>query len=658
MTPATFNPVPTEAWRKAPEIQPEYIKEHWGHLFKPEYHPEADWVAQFVNSKTVLKCLAEINGTEFHHALKADTLLAVYKEQLANFENITAPALAKEGVSKAITDALFQVYHARAFVPKWEIEDAIGRFGFLGGQKATFRVTSSANNKWPLWKALVPVPFLRTWLIHPEFLSTEQTLGRHATTNEEAALVNVRQFRGVVAFINAVNRGLTNEEREGVKAILTAGRLNARLSDSQRAEIDATVDEIAALAADNVTNAQKKMHSTWTRFRTADEKTYFRQRASGILPKGALLVYEADHHHDEDHSESILREGIHYFSSEADRQKTIAGIRSQWLDVFGQAYEKAMAKADAGAKEVVQKFKSAVDNMLSPEVQADLEIMTLLRSARLTQRQQDEILSVFRNDADRADESVMLDALNPHPVAQRLFGHRITDLMSARVEYTQQFFEGADTNWSKPENWEPTTQEMLDNEAFNSPPLNYNDFNTAMDEILHMKLIRLATDYYDLDLNTDIGLMTFDHLCHNFDISPGEETLDRTHPSPPDHHTYEELPIIKYDGWDECDEEPPVDEVVRDFNPALIEAGLNEWLQLVGKYTNSTPKTVKELTAGNALSEDQVMVLRAILSSEGTDKDRLKLMKKIWGVVVPEKELETIFGEKEDKLLSAGEQHH
>jgi len=151
--------------------------------------------------------------------------------------------------------------------------------------------------------------------------------------------------------------------------------------------------------------------------------------------------------------------------------------------------------------------------------------------------------------------------------------------------------------------------------------------------------------------------LTFDHLVHTYDISPGEDTLERTHPSPPDPHTYEELPIIKFDGWEECDEEQPEDRVVRNMDPVLVEEGINQWLAIVAEYNEQPVQTLKDLLAtSGGVSDQQFHDLRAILSNE-EDKDRVALIKKIWSVVLPKKELDLLFGEKEEKLLSTGEHH-
>jgi len=102
-------------------------------------------------------------------------------------------------------------------------------------------------------------------------------------------------------------------------------------------------------------------------------------------------------------------------------------------------------------------------------------------------------------------------------------------------------------------------------------------------------------------------------------------------------------------------EEPPEDETLKHFDPAIVEEGLNAWLAHVAEFTGQQPKTVKELSA-TGLSEHEVLVLRSILTNE-EDRERLKLMRKIWSVVLPKKEVELLFGEVEEKLLSAGDHH-
>lgn len=351
-----------------------------------------------------------------------------------------------------------------------------------------------------------------------------------------------------------------------------------------------------------------------------------------------------------------MEEGVDYFTSEKDRLNAVDQLKKYFFGIFDQNYKNAQASGDAATKNFADKFKSALTAFFAPDVQGDIELLSLLRGAELSERKLEDIFSIFRNPNDSTDQDLLMDAINPHPVSVRLFGERIRVLSKENVHYTKNFHDGADSVWPREGQWPKGTEEALAHDTFKAPPLPPNTFNTAQDEVFHLKLRRLATDFYGLDLETDVGLATFDQLVHTFDVSPGEETLDRTHPSPPDHHTYVELPIIKFDGWEECDELPP-DSDVDGLDVAVIEARINEWLEAVSKSQGTEFKTVKQLAASTSLDEVQLARLRSVLTYESQDKERIILMKKIWSVVLPEKQLTLLFGEKEEKLLAA-EHHH
>lgn len=152
------------------------LKSHYAYLSNPEYRFEEDWIPQALNSKLFIKCLAEINGTEFHHKLTVETLIQAYQDQLLHFETITAPAMLKEGLSRVIVDALHPIYYARAHVAKWEVKHAIASLVFLGDKLETFRVTDNEENQWPLWKSIIPNFFLNTYLVGPPaYYAKEQT---------------------------------------------------------------------------------------------------------------------------------------------------------------------------------------------------------------------------------------------------------------------------------------------------------------------------------------------------------------------------------------------------------------------------------------------------------------------------------------------------
>eukprot|EP01127_Copromyxa_protea_P004360 TRINITY_DN14223_c0_g1_i1.p1 TRINITY_DN14223_c0_g1~~TRINITY_DN14223_c0_g1_i1.p1 ORF type:complete len:711 (-),score=231.77 TRINITY_DN14223_c0_g1_i1:103-2190(-) len=648
-TPANFSLL---ADLSAPEAQPEYINKFYQDPFN-----NGEWIVKFINSTTALKCLAEINGTEFHHELKGSVLTQVYKDQLAAFEATVAPALEAEGLPKKAIDRLHYIYSTRAHVDEWEIDAAIKRFSFLGKQQSTWRVVTSGQESWPTWKKLFTSPFLNTGAVRPEFLASEQAFGRFPASNEAAAVLNVIKFRGLVAFVNAVIRGLTDEERKKVRDVLVQPRIPIRIDEARKASLEQFIEEIKSLATEDVTAAEKKLSAAWKNL-GAQEKLFFYKKAKNVLPK-ALVPHQDEHDitHHSGEAETFLDEGIDYFTNEADRQAAVANIRKQFFDIFNNSYSRIQQSGDAVAKAFAEKFQAALNAFFSPEVQGDIELLTLMRSSDLSERQLEEIFSIFRDKSfDAASHDLLMDAINPHPVSRRLFGERIRLLAIEPVEYTKQFHDGEDSVWAKPGYYPAGTEDLLTHDTFKAPPVAPGPFNTAMDEVMHLKLKRLATDFYGLDLDTDIGMATFEQLVHTFDISPGEETLDRTLTSPPDHHTFEELPIMKFDGWSESDELPPASEV-DSLEPALIEAKINEWLKEVSERQGTPYKPIRELAANLELDEVQLARLRAVLTYETHDRERIHMMKKIWSVVVPEKQLNLLFTEKEEKLL-ASEEHH
>jgi hypothetical protein len=60
-------------------------------------------------------------------------------------------------------------------------------------------------------------------------------------------------------------------------------------------------------------------------------------------------------------------------------------------------------------------------------------------------------------------------------------------------------------------------------------------------------------------MTSEEGMAMIDQLVHTYDISSGESTLDRTQPVVMPMHSFDELPIMKYDGYDDCPYEPEQD---------------------------------------------------------------------------------------------------
>jgi len=184
--------------------------------------------------------------------------------------------------------------------------------------------------------------------------------------------------------------------------------------------------------------------------------------------------------------------------------------------------------------------------------QAEDEIIHMLDKATLDVKQLTRLVSIFNDDS--FSESLLNDVLNPHPIAAKLWSDRIAALTSTEswVEYTKTFHEGK-VSLFKPFDEIPKLSNWGKQQFFMFNPA-YTEFNTGLEEILHWKLQRLAGQYYGLDLTVMLDQTRFNEFLHTYEVSPGEDTLDRVHVCPPPHHTYEELPIIKFEGYEESDD--------------------------------------------------------------------------------------------------------
>jgi len=135
------------------------------------------------------------------------------------------------------------------------------------------------------------------------------------------------------------------------------------------------------------------------------------------------------------------------------------------------------------------------------------------------------------------------------------------------LHYTRRYEENGDTGLYHDVNSDKIYQDALQAPFFDSPTLGPFPFNAGLEEIHHMKLQALA-HLLGFDLQSDLGITQFDSFCHNYDISPGESTLERTFSYPPPLHTYDELPIIKFEGWSEADVPEDYEEFSKGGAPA------------------------------------------------------------------------------------------
>jgi len=220
----------------------------------------------------------------------------------------------------------------------------------------------------------------------------------------------------------------------------------------------------------------------------------------------------------------------------------------EFLDEFNKNVEEAKKDKDPENTQFLEDLKAALEEITQPEEQRQLTIIDLLGKADLDDKRELQLLSFFEDQSD--PEELLNDVMNPHPIAAKLWGDRVKDLARNNIEYTRHFEEGTESTW-RDINDNPKYQRAFERTQLDSNTPSHPPYSNALEEIFHMKLIRLATEYLHFDLNTDWGIAQFDAFCHEFDISPGEDTLERCHPYPPPHHTYDELPIMKYDGYSE-----------------------------------------------------------------------------------------------------------
>jgi hypothetical protein len=213
---------------------------------------------------------------------------------------------------------------------------------------------------------------------------------------------------------------------------------------------------------------------------------------------------------------------------------------------------KKLKEKDPSQAANLNRLEAAVELILKPENQRKLRLLDLLNRVELTSDEKAELLAPFTDKAN--DDALLNDVLNAHPIAERLWGDRSLMIASDNLHYTKHYEDLDDNGLFKDEHH--VNQDVLAKlreKRFAAPIMGPYPFNSGIEEIMHWKLQYLAEKFLGFDLTSDLGIAQFDSFVHNFEVSPGEETLDRVHGYPPPHHTYDELPIIKFDGWDEAD---------------------------------------------------------------------------------------------------------
>jgi len=384
--------------------------------------------------------------------------------------------------------------------------------------------------------------------------------------------------------------------------------------------------------------------------------------------ENAMNQYKQENNHENKNELEeglFLREGIDYFVDEKQQKGVFEEVANWFKGVINASHDKIMKDGPQEKKTLSDNFKGAVEYFLSPSVQKDLEIMNLLRYSELTFKQKDEFLQLFSNGAtDNAQNdvsnTVLLDILHPHELTMRLFGNQLKMFLNSEmVEFTEKFTDGSDTYFIRDTDLTgklKTKDEKITNHSTElvAPRFVTSDFSTGQDHVFHLKLMRLLEDYYQMDVSSEEGLAMIDQLFHTYDISPGEDTLERSQPIPMPEHTFDELPIMKYDGFEDCDVDPEPDRTVEKFDVSAIEDTLQKFLKEVSTKTGQTIE-LSSYKQNNKLTPEQFALLRGILLLENSDERRVRLLEKIWGTLLPETELKRLF---HDQYIKFNENHH
>jgi len=191
----------------------------------------------------------------------------------------------------------------------------------------------------------------------------------------------------------------------------------------------------------------------------------------------------------------------------------------------------------------VTEYKSWVDRLRNALVNKpkEIEVFEMISRANPTETQLDAILNVFAEkltpDLEESNRRLQLN----NPIGNTLWGTYISALSNPVVEYTEHYNEASHQRVRDLEKL-PEGINMID--IIRAAETNTIRHNTSDEEILDGRLDRLA-GWYGLDLRNPEDSIKFDLFLHEFDVSPGERTLDNVMDYPAIPHTYEELPVTK-----------------------------------------------------------------------------------------------------------------
>jgi hypothetical protein len=478
------------------------------------------WNAASQGQSLILEVLAELSSTEFKMGkITADGLKKKYDQQLGHFETVRRSALAGAGIPEDVINSLAEIYTFRAKVPSHELEKVVATTKFLPGQ---YRVTQSSLSDSPTWKLLkaqAPNSLFYSSKFSPEYSAPFQS-------NTQEGALNIQRFRSITAFAKAIENGLTKEQIDHVRSVLDKARLPAERASKVQEHIRSIKK---AFHSHNKHDLEKSILAA-----THDIKENSLEYKYLINTVAALQGYD------------VPEDTLPQLPAKRNPE--------QFIKDFRDAVKTAMHSFPSQA----EKLKSLSKNVEAAYANRNKEsfpgehLVAELLSYDLSPALQDELFSVFSTH-EGASDTVLNDVLNAHPIAAKLLGDRLETFFTQHFEYTKHYKEGAETLFPHASTNPKFEKHFKNNTHLDSPTPN-GAHNSALDEIYVLKLDRLARQFFHYNLDTPLGLSQFEVLANSYDISPGEPSLDRVHGYPPAYHTYEELPIIKYDGYDPFDD--------------------------------------------------------------------------------------------------------
>jgi len=209
--------------------------------------------------------------------------------------------------------------------------------------------------------------------------------------------------------------------------------------------------------------------------------------------------------------------------------------------------EEVYPKPDNLDAELVPEYNSWIEKIkavfTSPKMK-DIAVVNMIGRAKPTQAQKEAILELF---ADKNSNSPALDVINKrlqtyNIIGQNLWGNYIPALSEDIIDYTEHYHEAPKSRLH--ELHEPFPNDLTLEDIVRKAEIEPVIDNTATEEIMHLRLARLAK-WYGLDVEQEDDAIRFNMFMHEFDVSPGERTLEWCLDVHPPDHTFEELAIIK-----------------------------------------------------------------------------------------------------------------